>query len=271
MSIADVRLLFEQHSRRIPESYVDLLNHPEVIPQWFRSDVYSDPAQIIELNEELRTNGFFSASWPDEFIALGSDPGGNVYFTNARDERLRIFLANHELLGAESIRECSELSGDSFEDWLSRLRELNAQIEKETPYVIFAAGQPEFERLRADPTAGSLEALFWARARPYCALSSTDRARISASLFDSFFMNLEPYLSFDLVGPAADLAVRQDDACLFRASLELLAEIAKAAGTSEVPSGLDRNWAELLAKSERYDLQASQAWSALERQYRRRR
>ena len=269
MSIADVGLLFEQRNRPIPEPYVYLLNHPEVIPQWFRSDVYTEAAQIIELNEEIRMNGFFGESWPDEFIVLGSDPGGNVYFTNTRDERLRIYLANHELIGSASVLECSELFADSFDEWLSRLRELNAQIERETPYVVFAAGQPEFERLRADPNAGSLEALFWARARPYCALPSADKARITASLFGSFFMNLKRHVSFDLVGPAADLAVRQDDACLFDLSLELLAEIAKAADTSEMPPGLDRNWAELRAKAERDGLQASRAWSALERQYRK--
>ena len=265
----ELHALFARQHRAIPEQYASILNDVEVIPAWFRSDVYTDPAQIIQLNKDLRASGFGGEPWPEEFIALGSDPGGNVYFTDASDSRFPVYLANHELAGPEGVLQGSELCGNSFEEWLSTLRELNAHIEKDNPHSVFAAGGPEFERLRVNPGFDSLEALFSSRARPYCLLPASDQQRITAPLFGSLFNNLRRDVAFDLLGPATELALRQDDPCLFRVSLDLLSQLARDADTSEIPPRLDRAWVDLRERCERLGLRTSASWSALEQHYRR--
>ena len=269
-SIDELHALFRRLGRPMPDAYAHLLAHPDEVPQWFRSDVYTDPVQILQLNHDLRTTGFGGEPWPDDCIALGVDPSASVYFIDSSDARLPVFLANYELSGSGSVRECSEPRGDSFDEWLARLRASNDRLEDDTPYAVFAAGFLEFERLRDHPTADSLEALFVARQRPYCALSQQQQARITAPLFDSFFVSLPPHVRFDLIGLASELAMRQDEPCAFRASLELLAQISRDANTSEMHPALDRVWPDLWERVARLALQSSSAWSDLERRHHRR-
>lgn len=253
----------------MPAQYRAVMNDPELIPAWFQSDVHTDAQHVIDLNDELRTTGFSGDPWPDEYVALGTDPGGNVYFMDTREPDLPIFLANHELIGSGSVSDSAAPCAGSFDEWLVRLRELNAQIEAETPYAVFSAGMRESEELRANPGAESLEALFWSRARPFCALPPSHIDRITTSLFRPLFVNVPGHVSFALLEPAAQLALREHDPCVFRAAVGLLADIAQAAGTSEMPAAVERSWEELRMKVVRSNLETSTAWEALKRQFRR--
>ena len=271
MSLRELEALFARAGVAVPATLAELLADPGRVPPWFRAEVLADPARIVGLNETLREQGFFGVPWPGALIALGDDPAGNVWFTDTRDARFPVHLANHELLATDDLLDlsCAEPWGESLEAWLGTLAERNAEIERESPYAVFAAGEAETEALHGDPGAESLEAVFWSRARPYCELPDERRREIRGSLFGWTFAGLDPSVSFGLADDAAALALRQATPCALGAALDLLARVTDATRTTEMPPGLGARWEALRALVRQHGLEESAAWKTLGRHYRR--
>ena len=56
-----------------------------------------DADEIIGLNIEVRSAGFYGVKWPEHYLVIGEDGAGNSYFTDVKKERSAVFLADHEL------------------------------------------------------------------------------------------------------------------------------------------------------------------------------
>jgi hypothetical protein len=53
--------------------------------------------EIIEMNKDLRENGFFGAKWPDNFLVIGDDGAGDYYFMDVKKQNPVVLFADHEL------------------------------------------------------------------------------------------------------------------------------------------------------------------------------
>ena len=273
MTSPEVDGLFAQAHAATPRALAHVLDHPEVIPPWFRDDIHTAPAQLVGLNARLRADGFVSEPWPNAFIALGEDPGGNVYFTDARDQRFPVYLAVREIAYPGCLAElgCVELWGNSIEAFLETLRTRDREIEEGSPFAVFSVGSAEVENLQRHPDADSLEQLFRARALPYCALTPSQRERIQASLYGGVagWSALKGETAFILLDSAIEIAIQQPTPCLLAAALDLMAQLAQAAETSQMPAALENNWARLKDIVISNDLEHSESWTELTRQYHR--
>jgi hypothetical protein len=120
------------------------------------------------LNEELLASGFFDVPWPQPFFAIGRDPAGNVWFIDTREPALPVYLANHELLSSDSLVDlgCAEAWGDSVDLFLAELRARDAELERETPHAVFAAGSPDSRRRRASRCSMTRSSSRWSRMTP---------------------------------------------------------------------------------------------------------
>jgi hypothetical protein len=244
---------------------------PGAVPPWFQADICRTREEMDRLNEELLASGFFDVPWPQPFFAIGRDPAGNVYFIDTREPALPVYLANHELLSSDSLDDlgCAEAWGDSVDLFLAELRARDAELERETPYSVFAAGHAQLERLRAHPDADSLRAFFAARATPFCALAESRRREVTFGPFHWQFSGFAPSACFALLDDAVRFTLEQDDACFFGAALDLLASLGDSTKTTEMPSLLDQKWQDLAARVQQYDAAGSRAWEQLTTHYRR--
>ena len=59
-------------------------------------DLVKEVEWIVSSNQELRTEGFFGAKWPQTFFAIGHDGFGNYYFLNLQDNDPAVYFADHE-------------------------------------------------------------------------------------------------------------------------------------------------------------------------------
>lgn len=77
----------EQLETKLPSSYVqELLRYPfEVDSAPYHDDLWGDPEAIIENNLLLR-EGFGGTDWPEDYLAIGNDDVGNIYFLRPNDE-----------------------------------------------------------------------------------------------------------------------------------------------------------------------------------------
>lgn len=60
-------------------------------------DLTGEADEVIEWTKELRSQGFYGAKWPNNFVVIGDDGAGDSYFTDVQKERPAVFFADHEL------------------------------------------------------------------------------------------------------------------------------------------------------------------------------
>lgn len=85
---------------QLPEIYKStLLNNPLAKPGFdiVNSMLLDDPKQIIEINQNLRVNGFQGKVWPENFMIIGVGRALlGYYFINIKANNEKIYLADNE-------------------------------------------------------------------------------------------------------------------------------------------------------------------------------
>ena len=104
----------------LPEAYRALmLDHPGFFRQHELCD-HADP--LVYDNRTLRAEGFFGTNWPKDYLVIGSDGTGNVYFITTAPFDGKVYFADHEGGPGPDDLETAKLH-DSLEDYVESLRE----------------------------------------------------------------------------------------------------------------------------------------------------
>jgi hypothetical protein len=90
-------------------------------------DVLRDANAVLELNASLRTEGFYQHKWPAEFFAIGSDPGGCIYFFDLRTAQAPVFFADYDY---HDISDFQKLA-DTPEDFVAYVRQMDSDREEQ--------------------------------------------------------------------------------------------------------------------------------------------
>jgi len=59
-------------------------------------NLVNDEKWLLDSNQDLRENGFFEYSWPDNFFAIGHDGFGNYIFLNLKNNDEKIYSADND-------------------------------------------------------------------------------------------------------------------------------------------------------------------------------
>lgn len=59
--------------------------------------LYGMADEVIKETKSVRKNGFYGVKWPENYLVIGDDGAGNVYFTDVTQERPAVLMAQHEL------------------------------------------------------------------------------------------------------------------------------------------------------------------------------
>ena len=79
---------------KLPPPYRELLaNYPYPDAPCSKLDLLNVPTSIIQKNLELRSNGYCGYDWPAEFLAIGDNGCGCVWFIQNSDPHPQVFLA----------------------------------------------------------------------------------------------------------------------------------------------------------------------------------
>jgi hypothetical protein len=253
----------------MPAAYRAVLGHPERIPEV--ADVFTEPSRIIAFNLRLRANGWFtSPGWPDSFLAIGEDPGGNVVYFDANSRGDAVWLANHEVsTTASDPSECMDMEkqADSFSAYVTQTWQHYLDDEGELP-IEASDRSEEFKILREHPHPLLLENYFEESAARYEAYESWKRRRGDYHLFFAA-INLEPESAHKLLAPAADIAARQQTYGRFRAAVGLLERLLSASEQIALPAEASSAAAEILKRVETFNLDDYDAWDAVKEALRR--
>jgi hypothetical protein len=114
-------------------------------------DVLQDPKAVLELNTRLRAEGFYHLKWPPEFFAIGSDPGGCIYFFDLRVPQASVFFADYNY---DDISDFKKLSATP-EEFVIYVREMVRDWEEQERRIppapsagnILAVAQGDSKRL----------------------------------------------------------------------------------------------------------------------------
>ena len=78
----------------------------QVPDQIFRErDLLRSSQEIIALNVRLRRDGYYHLPWFARFLAVGSDPGGCVYYFDLGRSGPPVFLADHDFHNVADYRD----------------------------------------------------------------------------------------------------------------------------------------------------------------------
>jgi len=107
----DIQRVAETLGVTLPEDYVQMLRslQPDDI-EYLQYDLFTTGREITESNQELRKTGFFGQKWPAHYLAIGSDPFGNLYFLDLSTPGSAVFLADHEAtVYSDRVEACIDL------------------------------------------------------------------------------------------------------------------------------------------------------------------
>lgn len=128
MTAEDFEKIEKELSLSLPAAYREAMMRPE-----FQSEAAGfleftgDADEIIGLNLEVRSAGFYGVKWPEHYLVVGEDGAGDNYFTDVRRETPAVFLADHELtIGKRRI-----ITGESYETFANFLSFID-KLESET-------------------------------------------------------------------------------------------------------------------------------------------
>lgn len=110
----------------LPPTYREALLRPEFQSAEAGFQEFSgDADEIIGLNLEVWEDGFCGAKWPDHYLVIGEDGAGNNYFTDLKQTRPAVFLADHELTASKKQLVTTE-SYETFADFIAFVHRLQA-------------------------------------------------------------------------------------------------------------------------------------------------
>jgi len=112
--------------RVLPEDYRRLLLAYPFAPDSDRAqwDLYSDKDTIIEENQALQ-GGFFGQTWPDDWLVIGGDGLGNLYYLDLSRKPSPVFSADHERTAHSDQIEAEE-AAPSVTVWIEQIQQEDA-------------------------------------------------------------------------------------------------------------------------------------------------
>ena len=99
MNESDLELIEEKLGVRLPKFYEKYaLVFPVVLDEGepMGSTFIVKSSEMIDLNRELRSGGFYDLHWPDHFLAVGDDSCGNYYYIDLNRKECRVQFACHD-------------------------------------------------------------------------------------------------------------------------------------------------------------------------------
>lgn len=262
--IAVVERFFSASCFPMPATYRAILGHPERLPD-IESDVFTGPSRVIAFNLDLRANGWCSSpGWPDSFLALGEDGGGNVLYFDATAKGDAVWLADHEISATDSLpSQCfgMERLADSFSAYVAQAWQRSLEYEGDLPTDARDRSN-EFAILRDHPHPMLLENYFEESAARYEAYESWKRRMGDYNLFFAV-INLKAEAAHKLLVPAADIAARQLTYGRFRAAIGLLHRLLTVSGQAAIPKEGAPAAAEILKRAETFNLDDYDSWNVV--------
>lgn len=84
----------EQLSIKLPVAYArELSNYPFATNSPRYHDPFWGDAEAIVENNLLLRKGFGSCNWPEDYLAIGNDDVGNIYFIQSDNDNSPVFCA----------------------------------------------------------------------------------------------------------------------------------------------------------------------------------
>jgi hypothetical protein len=98
MTTADLDRIGQELNLVLPRSYREFMQNGKFGdsddgPQ----ELTGGADEVIKLTKDARKQGFYGATWPDNYLVIGDDGAGDYYFTDVQKERPAVFFADHEL------------------------------------------------------------------------------------------------------------------------------------------------------------------------------
>lgn len=144
MTPEDLARIEKDLSVSLPQSYREALRRPEFQSEAAGFQEFSgDADEIIGLNLDLWEEGFSGLKWPDNFLVIGEDGAGNVYFTDLTKVRPAVFLADHEQTTSQKRLVTSE-TYETYADFIAFIHRLQAEaaVDQDEPPAEIAAQKP---------------------------------------------------------------------------------------------------------------------------------
>ena len=127
MTAEDFEKIEKELSLSLPSAYREVLMRPEFQSEAAGFQEFTgDADEIIGLNLEVRSAGFYGVKWPEHYLVIGEDGAGNNYFTDVNKERPAVFLADHELTTNKKCLIASE-SYETFVDFIAFIMKLESE------------------------------------------------------------------------------------------------------------------------------------------------
>ncbi len=268
--ISVVERFFLASNFSMPAAYRAILGHPERLPG-IGSDIFTDPSRIIAFNLDLRAKGWsISPGWPDSFLAIGEDPGGNVLYFDTTIEGDAVWLADHEVSATDSDpSQCIGMKklADSFSAYAAQAWQRYLKNEGELP-TDAQDRSDEFKILRDHPHPMLLENYFEESAARYEVYESWKRRSGDYNLFFSL-INIKAEAAYKLLVGAATIAARQQTYGRFRAAVVLLHRLLANSKQIAIPQDGALAAADILKRAEIFNLDGFEPWEAIKQALKR--
>lgn len=134
---------------------------------------------------------------------------------------------------------------------------------------LFPESAPVRDAVVQQPSAENLRAFFKARIREWRYPMFSGEA-FTVGTFDDLSTRIDETTAFSLIPTALEIVLGWDRSEISETALALMADLAAASKTTEVPHALEARWAELEDVVERNQLGESQFWQHLLSWYRKR-
>lgn len=118
MNLNDINKIQETIGIKLPTFYIDLItNYPSELLGTEAPDYgfLDDPEEIIELNNDVRENGYFGEKWPDRYFIVGHNGCGDYYVINHESKDFSVGFSDHEVM------ECN-LYASSLSEFIEKLK-----------------------------------------------------------------------------------------------------------------------------------------------------
>jgi hypothetical protein len=119
MNDSDIVLIEERLGLKLPLVVRAFLTHIDSLPPTAITErfVLRSPAEMLDLNRRLRSNGYYHLPWFAEFLAIGADPGDCIFFIDLRDTDYPVRLADHDFDDVQDFPEIVR-SVNSYPEYL---------------------------------------------------------------------------------------------------------------------------------------------------------
>ena len=148
-----IRHIEQQLGLTMPEDYYQvLLAYPfERDSDSYDWNLFGEAETILKENQVYRDIGFFGQKWPNNYLVIGGDGLGNIYYLDLSRKDSPVFFADHESTSYSQVIESEEVA-PSVAQWVE-------QIKQEE--ILTKAEDWERERQYAEQKANKKWWQFW--------------------------------------------------------------------------------------------------------------